>query len=91
MHDLSVLTITIKDEETKAESSSVTCPRSHNLPLPCRFYLFSTQDHSLSANDMQETFLMGSWEGTSLAPTVGSCLEEVLLQEEAGLVLGGHR
>lgn len=37
---------------------------------------------------MEETFLMGSWEGTSLAPTVGSCLEEALLQEEAGLVLG---
>ena len=36
---------------------------------------------------MEETFLMGSWEGTPLAPTVGSCLEEALLQEEAGLVL----
>ena len=37
---------------------------------------------------MEETFLMGSCEGTSLTPTIGSCVEEVLLQEKASLVLG---
>ena len=61
-------------------SRSVTCPRPHNLLLPYRFHLFLVRGHSLAANDMEETFFMDSWEGTSSTPPhIGSCQEEVCL------------